>query len=155
MVLVALCRRINKCQHTALSSFFCFSHTLKSPGCLEKNFTWMAHIFPLKTGAYSNSAWLLEVAGRGRKKRMHVGRKYSALATVQRLCNLHFRSRTERDTITCSLLLTTHLLCTAKNCPGPQKAGPPVHTRCHVDKSSTALLHTARGGSSSQHHECT
>lgn len=101
----------------------------------------MTHLFPL-SGAYSNSAWLLEVIGRGRKKRMHVGRKYSALATAQRLCNLHFRSRDWKRHHTCSLLLTIHLLCTAKNCPRPQKAGPPEHTRCPADKSSPGLRHS-------------
>lgn len=67
-----------------------FSHSSEC-WLFKKGFIRMAHVFPL-SGAYCNLVCLLEAAGSGRK-RMHVGRKYSALATELLVCNFHFRER--------------------------------------------------------------
>lgn len=76
------------------------------------------HVFPLP-GACCNLVWLLEVAGRGRKKkRMHVGRKYSALAMELLLCNLF---QGEELNGTC-----VHRACTVKGCSAPPVALSPM-----------------------------
>lgn len=62
---------------------------------VRKGFIRMSHVFP-PSGAYCNLICLLEAAGSGRK-RMHVGRKYSALATELLFCNFHFRERDRRE----------------------------------------------------------
>lgn len=61
----------------------------------QEGFIRMSHVFP-PSGAYCNLVCLLEAAGSGRK-RMHVGRKYSALATELLFCNFHFRERDRRE----------------------------------------------------------